>query len=195
MNQNKKSNLNIWAAIFGPLYYIYKGLWKKALLLTSAILVIIGVVQWVFPTMSINGLSIGLNAGIYGTLANIDLNRKKRFKETVWKELPSIFNLNWMVIGVFVVSVIFSISTDSGSISEIEDASVDVVSQILQDRYDIPLEAVDVMILDETEGVENSYEARAILSNNSVINISIEYYPDRDNLYVFIPFEEVLLIY
>lgn len=195
MNQNKKSNLNIWAAIFGPLYYIYKGLWKKALLLTSVILVIIGVVQWVFPTMSINGLSIGLNAGIYGTLANIDLNRKKRFKETVWKELPSIFNLNWMVIGVFVVSVIFSISTDSGSISEIEDASVDVVSQILQDRYDIPLEAVDVMILDETEGVENSYEARAILSNNSVINISIEYYPDRDNLYVFIPFEEVLLIY
>lgn len=197
MSQNKsiKGNFNVWAAILGPLYYIYKTMWKKGLLLSSLILIISGIAQWIFPTASLTWLSIGLNIGIYGGLANIDIERKKRFKETVWKELPPVFNNNWLVIIIFVLSFIFFISTDNGSISEIEDVSIDLVTQVLHNQYDIPLDAVDVMIVNEVEGAENTYDARATLSDSSVINILVEYVPDRDYIVVSIPYEEVLLLY
>ena len=195
MESNKGYNFNIWAAIFGPLYYIYKGLWKKGLILSSLILIVIGVAELLFPTASLNWVTIGLNVGVYGALANFDINRKEQFNEKMWKELPPVFNLNWVVILIFAISFIFSIATDNGSTTEIEDASVDIVTDILHNQFNIPLDAIDVMIVNESETAENTYEARATLSNNTVINISIEYYPDKDNLYVYIPYEEVMYIH
>lgn len=195
MSQNKTSNFNLWAAIFGPLYYIYKKMWRKALLLSSLVLIISGIAQWVFPTASLAWLSIGLNIGIYGGLANIDIERKKRFKETVWKELPTVFNNNWLIIIIFVLSFVFLISTDDSSISIIEDSSIDLVTQVLHNQYDIPLDAVDVMIVNEVKGVKNNYNAKATLSDSSVINILIEYYPDRDYIFVTVPYDEVLFLF
>lgn len=32
---SKWNNFNIWASLFGLIYYFYKGLWKKGLLLTK----------------------------------------------------------------------------------------------------------------------------------------------------------------
>lgn len=188
------SNFNFWAAFFGPFYYIYEGLWKKGLLLSSLAMILIMLVHLLFPRISISALSTGISVGVFGTMANIDLARKEESGETMWKELPAIFHQNWLVVILFVLTFIVYMATPMTSLSEIEDTSTGLVTEILHDHYGIPLEAVNVRIVEEVKSLENFYHAEAKLSNDSSVEVLIEYFPDDYYIEVFIPDEEILYL-
>ncbi len=78
--------------------------------------------------------------------------------------------------------------------SDIEESAVSIVNQILHEQNDIDLDCEDVIITQNYE--DNTFGAKATLSNSEVVNISIEYYPDKDNyVYVEIPSEEMASLY
>ncbi len=193
-NKQMKRNFNLWAALFGFLYYAYKGLWKKGLLLTSLTMIILTIIHLLFPRISLSALSTGVSVGVFGAMGNIDLNRKAEYGETMWKELPPIFHRNWAVIGLSVLIFILYMTIPSTPLPEMEDASTELVTEILTEHYQLPLEAVDVRILDEVEGVENLYNAQATLSNDLTVQISVEYFPESNYIEVFIPEEEMILL-
>ncbi|KFN91976.1 DUF2628 domain-containing protein [Tetragenococcus muriaticus] len=105
-----KGSFNFWAAFFGIFYYFYKGLWKKGLLLQSLLFILIGIVDrfTIYLYLSYKAseiLSLALGATLFGRMSTIDISRKQEESETMWKELPSIFNNGVVVIGVTVASV------------------------------------------------------------------------------------------
>lgn len=193
--KNKKSkgrynnqNFNFWAAFFGVFYYMYKGLWKKGFLLSVVFMIILMVIQILFPRAPISSLSTGISVSLFGSMANLDLRRKERDGETIWKELPSIFSLNWIVIGLTAVTLFIFIILPVTPYAEMEETSASLVSDILQDDLGLSLQAVDVKILDEVS--EDTFSAIATLSDDSVIHFSIEYYPDDEYIEVYIPDQE-----
>lgn len=93
---------------------------------------------------------------------------------------------------IFIISI--GLISNSYTESDLENDAVPIVTQILQEQNDISLECEEVIVTQEYE--DNTYDAKATLSNNEVINISIEHYPDKDNrVYVEIPYEEMLSLY
>ena len=96
----RKYSFNIWAAIFGPLYYIYKGLWKKGLLLNSLLVIAMSVSKFFLPIEIISVVSLILQFVVYGFLGSIDIFRQEQSGEVMWEELPSEFNRGVLVITV-----------------------------------------------------------------------------------------------
>lgn len=192
--KRNKGNFNFWAAFFGIFYYIYKGLWKKGLLLTSLVVIILMIVELIFQRIAPSSLSTALSIGIFGSMANMDLQRKEQTGETMWKELPAIFHRNWAVLAITAIIFIVYMIIPVTPYAEIEDTSTELVTEILNEHYMIPLEAVDVEILDEIEGEENMYYANATLSDDSVVQIAIEYFPDGEYIEVFIPDQDILYL-
>lgn len=110
---NEDTKIRIWTFLFGVFYYIYKGLWKKGLLLYTLTLII--AIVLVFFTQLFNwnestffSLRRLMLIGIYATMGPIDIHRKEYNNETMWKELPSVFSKGPAVIAVTVVAVIFN---------------------------------------------------------------------------------------
>ncbi|MEK2536089.1 hypothetical protein WN873_11140 [Tetragenococcus halophilus] len=98
--------------------------------------------------------------------------------------------VGWLLL--FMVTL--GLSGCSYSESDIEDSAVSVVNQILHEQNDIDLDCEEVIITESYE--DNTYDAKATLSDSSVIDINIEYYPDKDNyVYVEIPQEEMASLY
>lgn len=104
----RKSPFNIWAAIFGPLYYIYKGLWKKGLLLNSLLVIVMSVSRFFLPIEIVIVVSLLLQFVVYGFLGSMDIFRQARSGETVWGEIPSVFNKGVFVIGITGIAFIFA---------------------------------------------------------------------------------------
>jgi len=104
----RKSSFNIWAAIFGPLYYIYKGLWKKGLLLNSLLVIIMSVARFFLPIETISVVSLILQFVVYGFLGSIDIFRQEQSGEVMWEELPSVFNRGVLVIIVTGLAFLFA---------------------------------------------------------------------------------------
>lgn len=79
--------LNILAFIFGPFYYILKGLWKKAISLFLVLFVtgMILEILWniIFDSNMPIYIYFGINV-IWGLNANIDFYRKKVLNENFW---------------------------------------------------------------------------------------------------------------
>ncbi|MDN6730371.1 MAG: zinc-ribbon domain-containing protein [Alkalibacterium sp.] len=105
---HKRSFFNIWAAIFGLFYYIYKGLWKKGLLLNSILVITLSIVRFFvsFEIVTISGLA--LQFVVYGLLGSIDVHRKEQSNETMWEELPLAFNKGILVIAITTLSIFFA---------------------------------------------------------------------------------------
>jgi len=104
----RKSSFNIWAAIFGPLYYIYKGLWKKGLLLNSLLIIIMSISRFFLPIETISVVSLILQFVLYGFLGSIDIFRQEQSGEVTWKELPSVFSRGILVITVTGLAFLFA---------------------------------------------------------------------------------------
>lgn len=101
-------------------------------------------------------------------------------------------NKKFVIIGIVVlaiIGVIFSRMTDS---SGLEKSSEPLVTQILQEQYNLNRSCDDVTITHDNG--DNTYRAKATLDNGNAININIEYYPKKDRVYVEVPYTEVLML-
>lgn len=194
---------NIWAALFGFAYYIYKGLWKKGMLLWSANLIISAIVNVVSSSFQYNiwlSLLTVSHAVLFGLMAPYDLKRKEKYNETMWKVLPDIFKEGSTVIAAGVLSLFLAVYTlqIEPSLSEIEITSTEVTNDILL-QEGIFLSATNVTITNEV--YENLYEGYADLSNGETIRITIDYIPPRSfgdydyYVYVEIPYTELTRLY
>lgn len=96
------------------------------------------------------------------------------------------------IIAIFVGVIIVGILLFKTSNSGIENDAVPLVTQILQEQFEIDRECEDVTITKDNK--DNTYDAKATLDNGSAINILVEYYPDKKRIFVQIPYSEVLLL-
>lgn len=73
---------NVWAFFFGPLYYVVKGMWKKAIFgLICGFLIIFGLIEIIGQDMAFTNFVI---PAIFGTRANIDYYKKVVLNENGW---------------------------------------------------------------------------------------------------------------
>ena len=93
-----------------------------------------------------------------------------------------------VIVVLVIIGIIFKMTGTSG----LEKSSKPLVTQILQEQYNLNRSCDDVTITHENG--DNTYRAKAILDNGSAININIEYYPKKDRIYVEIPYAEVLML-
>lgn len=76
---------NIWGFLFGPFYYLVKGMWKKAISLFGLTLVIIIVASVVLGAMGMpTGILSFVGAALFGTRANVDFYKKVVLADNGW---------------------------------------------------------------------------------------------------------------
>jgi Protein of unknown function (DUF2628) len=74
-------NFNVWGFLFGPIYYLKLGMWKKALTYTGLGAAGIMLMELICSSFDINGGSAGgitsvVIPAIFGTRANVDYYKK-----------------------------------------------------------------------------------------------------------------------
>lgn len=83
--ERMKVIFNIWGFLFAPFYYLAKGMWKKAIVLTALSIVIVVVVDAIFGGIGIVDLMTNLVAPvIFATRANIDFYKKSVLDDNNW---------------------------------------------------------------------------------------------------------------
>jgi hypothetical protein len=81
--QRMKVMFNVLAFLFGPLYYLAKGLWKKALVLFAICVVVVVVADLVMGDRLGNAIGIATGA-LFAVRANIDFYKKKVLGDDGW---------------------------------------------------------------------------------------------------------------
>jgi len=81
--QRMKVMFNVLAFLFGPLYYLTKGLWKKALVLFAICVVVVVVADLVMGDRFGNAIGIATGA-LFAVRANIDFYKKKVLGDDGW---------------------------------------------------------------------------------------------------------------
>lgn len=82
-----KARLNFWAFFFGPIYYLIKRMWKKAITYFGLIILFFLVFDYITITyfhrsdINIPGVAVGI---IWAVLANIDYYKIKVLGEDKW---------------------------------------------------------------------------------------------------------------
>ncbi|WP_345847655.1 DUF2628 domain-containing protein [Shewanella algae] len=125
-------NFNVLAFIFGPFYYMTKGMWKKGLyllLLTLALNLLTVVIVSLFTDRDISTMLYIINSTIYGLTANYDYYRYYKLGETTWSWMPK-----WMASGITTVSLVTTSFLGVLLLAYSEMAAADNVS-IIQDGY------------------------------------------------------------
>lgn len=82
-----KIALNVWAFLFGPFYYLAKGMFRKAFTLTLFCFVMIILIDIVITLFGLKGLSTASNfvaAAVFGTRANVDFYKKIVLNRNGW---------------------------------------------------------------------------------------------------------------
>src|SRR5471030_339913 len=80
---------NIWALIFGPIYYAVKGMWRKGLALTLVIMVALLIVELPTEIFAISATKIYVISSIavpliFATRANLDYYKKMVLGDSGW---------------------------------------------------------------------------------------------------------------
>lgn len=101
-------------------------------------------------------------------------------------------NKKFVIIGIVVLAIIGIIFLRMTDTSGLEKSSEPLVTQILQEQYNLNRSCDGVTITHDNG--DNTYRAKATLGNGSAININVEYYPKKDRVYVEIPYTEVLML-
>jgi len=189
--EESNHNWDSWRALLGPFYYFQEGLWKKGILLLSAVFLASSILFNMFLQTSFIWIFLILYIIVFEYMPRKDIERKKQNNETMWKELPPFFNKDIVVVVSIVASAfVLFISSDSARKSRLEENVEPVVTNILQDNYGVDYTCDDVNITEKYDN--NNYRAAATLDDNSVIHVNIETYPrDKDNFNVQVPYEEV----
>ncbi|WP_339512378.1 DUF2628 domain-containing protein [Pseudomonas sp. RL_15y_Pfl2_60] len=81
------SNFNVLAFLFGPFYYLTKGMWKKAILYTALMMVIIVLLSIILDLIGYPRIADSLHFGaaaIYAVRANIDFYKKLVLGDNGW---------------------------------------------------------------------------------------------------------------
>lgn len=85
--ERMKINFGILAFLFGPFYYLAKGMWKKAITLFAlcvVLVVILGaLLEWAGLGRFANSLGYGV-AAIFAVRANLDYYKKMVLKQNGW---------------------------------------------------------------------------------------------------------------
>ncbi len=86
--ERKKGNLfNVLAFLFGPFYYLAKGMWRKAISFSAAGLVAIMVLELIIKALGFPPLGKAAGYGIaavFAVRANIDYYKKMVLRENGW---------------------------------------------------------------------------------------------------------------
>jgi Protein of unknown function (DUF2628) len=85
--ERMKITFNLLAFLFGPIYYAFKGMWKKGLAIFGASLVLVLLIGFVLELAGLgrfaNALGYGA-AAFYAIRANIDYYKKMVLKQNGW---------------------------------------------------------------------------------------------------------------
>jgi hypothetical protein len=86
-SERMKITFNLVAFLFGPIYYVVKGMWKKGLAIFGASLVAVMLISFFMELAGLgrfaNALGYGA-AAFYAIRANIDYYKKMVLKENGW---------------------------------------------------------------------------------------------------------------
>jgi len=80
--ERSKAGLNFPAVVFGPFYYLYYGMWKKALSYSVFLTVLTSMLMWQFPALPISVVAAPMY--MWGWMANRDLYKKYRLRQDTW---------------------------------------------------------------------------------------------------------------
>ncbi|CAM2194061.1 DUF2628 domain-containing protein [Paraburkholderia kururiensis] len=77
---------NLWAFVFGPFYYLYLGMWRKAITLTLLALVIDAILGMAGDVLNVpvDGFLWIVSAVMFRQCANVDYYRKAMLKRREW---------------------------------------------------------------------------------------------------------------
>lgn len=82
-----KIGFNILAFLFGPFYYMAKGMWKKAISLFGACFAVLLVIGFVLDLVGLGKIGNALGYGaaaVFAVRANIDYYKKMVLRENGW---------------------------------------------------------------------------------------------------------------
>lgn len=83
--ERRKLFFNIWGFLFGPFYYLAKGMWKKAIILTALAIAAVVVLELVLEAMGVGSKITNFVApAIFSTRANIDYYKKIVLDDNEW---------------------------------------------------------------------------------------------------------------
>jgi hypothetical protein len=87
VSERMKISFNILAFLFGPIYYAFKGMWKKGLATFGASLLLALLIGFLLELAGLgrvaNALGYGL-AAFYAVRANVDYYKKMVLKQNGW---------------------------------------------------------------------------------------------------------------
>ncbi|HCS93947.1 MAG TPA: zinc ribbon domain-containing protein [Bavariicoccus seileri] len=187
-DKHRYRTFSVWAAIFSIFYYGKKKMWAKGFVLMSLVYIILIITTLINPDWVVLVATI-TSVLIFGIMSPIDVKRYNEKKETMWPELPS-FLRSKVVVGILFTTLLLSYITVlfyNPSESSIEESSVSVVTEIVQDQWGLDVECERVIITKDLGN--NNYEAKAEMDTGEVLDITIEYYPKKDTIYVEIPYQ------
>lgn len=98
-----------WAFVFGVLFYVFKGMWRKA-----AVLFALGMLWGALLNVVEGTIDARIPVALYwvplavvcGQLASFDYYRRRRFGETMWRFVPSWLSHPVSVIGFLLVGIV-----------------------------------------------------------------------------------------
>lgn len=83
--ERQKVIFNVWGFLFGPFYYLAKGMWKKAIVLIALCLAAIVILSMLLEAMAVSSVITNFIApAIFATRANVDYYKKIVLGENGW---------------------------------------------------------------------------------------------------------------
>ncbi|PLK47805.1 DUF2628 domain-containing protein [Uliginosibacterium sp. TH139] len=87
--QDRKNaiSFNVLGFLFGPLYYVSKGMWKRGVSLLSLMVIVITVVELILDALGFGGLSKAAGYGacaVFAVRANTDYYKKMVLSDNGW---------------------------------------------------------------------------------------------------------------
>ncbi|TDF34568.1 DUF2628 domain-containing protein [Alteromonadaceae bacterium M269] len=134
-------HFSVWAFIFGPLYYFYRGLWSKAFLLLAVCLFVLSGVNLLAEAMSphlFNVLSTLTIPIVFSQCAKFDYYRYKVMGETTYQGLPEVFQNRFIIAVLLLISTVFVIVSEPAFQQAIESAYTEVPTPLTQKPEDKP---------------------------------------------------------
>lgn len=84
-SERRKLIFNIWGFLFGPFYYLAKGMWKKAILLFVLCVAAIIILDMILGAMGIpDAITALISPVLFATRANIDYYKKVMLGDNGW---------------------------------------------------------------------------------------------------------------
>lgn len=179
----QRITFNIWAFIFGPLYYFVKKMWAKGLLLLTSI--------WLLATaLTLVEVTIGFrlpdvmywipSAVICAQLASHDYYRKVMKAETVWPGTPNFFNkpLGLTIAPIGALLLLFgSTLLTPGFSQDMEQYQREDVSGVWVSEYDNTMMHVDFRNRDNSHLTINDEQFPVTITevdqDNSIVNFRL----------------------